>query len=167
MKSDPYSFDRLQDIAEPARVAWWPPAPFWWFAIILIVVWCVYLIVRVAYRWSRRAYRRKALRELREIEKQHRSGDNAAGDLVKVSALLKRVALVAFPRDRVASLWGDEWLSFLSETCDQVDFSKDPLRTLAWSSIERSAPVSNENEWQQVISAARTWIDHHQAEAIG
>ena len=53
----------------------------------------------IARRHRRNAYRREALRELEEA------------DAADISAILKRTALVAFPREQVASLSGAAWMA--------------------------------------------------------
>ncbi|MFC4992401.1 DUF4381 domain-containing protein [Rubritalea tangerina] len=66
--------------------------------ILLCVGWAVYL-----------SYRAKAYR---------RAGVDLLGEAVTVrdvSVVLKRVAMVSYGRERVASLYGEEWVDFLRE----------------------------------------------------
>ena len=116
MQSDPTSLDRLQDIVQPQPVAWWPPAPFWYCLIALAAVWLCHGLAVAAYRWIQNAYRRQALRELALVI------DHGDRRPAAISTILKRVALVSFPPEEVASLSGDAWLRFLNETCSEVDF---------------------------------------------
>lgn len=147
---DPASLDRLHDIVVPSPVSmWWPPAPGWWVLggiVALAVIWfCL--------RWwkSRRAssYRRTALRELAQMKDIHR-----------LTELLKRTALAAYPRETVAPLTGDKWLAFLNESAPDGLFQGDTgerLKTLQYSPYAL--------RWQEkkddLLSAVRNWIKTH------
>jgi hypothetical protein len=106
--TDPASLENLHDIVEPSAISlWWPLAPAWW---LLLCVLAVVLFV-VVWRWSsayyRNAYRRYALRLLRD-----------ASDVQSVAVILKRVAIAAFGRAEVAALTGDAWVSWLVTHAD-------------------------------------------------
>jgi hypothetical protein len=98
---DPADLSRLNDIVAPPPVPWWPPAPGWWLlgaallAVIATLSWAALL------HYRRNAYRRAALAEIDAIGKVNDPASAAA-----LSAVLKRVALVAYPRSDVASLTG-------------------------------------------------------------
>jgi hypothetical protein len=138
------SLDRLHDIVVPEPPPLWPPAPGVW--VVLVVVLCVVLALIL---WWRRArarneYRRAGLALL-------------AGALTsrEVNVILKRVALAAFPRPRVAPLYGDEWFAFLDSTCSRAHFT-------AIAPIDPATEVSPE-----LRTMAGTWIRHHRATAVG
>jgi hypothetical protein len=59
------------------------------------------------------------------------------------------VALTAFPREQVASLYGDDWAAFLHRTCPRSYFS-----TL----VTTDAGIEAD---QELIELARIWIRHH------
>ncbi len=113
MKDDPGSLANLRDIVSPALPSFWPPAPG---AVIVgacilaaIAIWCVQMLQ--AYR--RNAYRRVAGMEIDRICRSASVGDEKS---VAISEVLKRAALVAYPRETVASLSGSGWTSFLEKT---------------------------------------------------
>ncbi len=66
-----------------------------------------------------------------------------------ISVALKRVALAAFPREEVASLYGDAWATFLHTTCPREAFQA------LQSTDEESAADA------YLIKLASTWIRHH------
>jgi len=68
----------------------------------LMVLW---VAVRGWRRWRANAYRRAALRALREAE-----------SLAAIAEVLKRAALTAANRSQVASLSGSSWLDWLEKT---------------------------------------------------
>ena len=152
---DPADLSRLNDIVTPPPVPWWPPAPGWWIlgaallAAIAILSWGAHL------HYRRNAYRRAALAEIDAIGKVNDPASAAA-----LSAVLKRVALVAYPRSDVASLTGSAWFSFLDRTGATGDFSHGAAAGLANAAF--GAPIG---DGDAVLTAARRWVEHHRAEA--
>jgi hypothetical protein len=167
MQVDPYGLDRLQDIVQQETVSWWPPAPFWYCLIALAATWLIYGTGVAVYRWVKNAYRREALRELERIVGQDPSWQSRLDRSwpTEVSTILKRVALVSFPREKVASLSGDPWLCFLTDTCDQVDFLKEPTRCLGSASFDPRVAKSDA-DLDGVIRDAQAWIVGHRAETF-
>lgn len=108
MNTDPASLDNLREIILSPPVPWWPPAPGWWVLFALLTVVAVIAAFRAWRRWRAAAYRRAALRELA-----------AAANASAIAEILKRTALVAYPRTEVASLSGSAWLSWLAQTGGQ------------------------------------------------
>jgi len=138
MDSDLYSLNNLRDIVVPDPPPFWPPASGLWIAMLVVSL-AVFLAV---WRWrvvqNRNAYRKAGTLLLNKANTTH-----------DVSVVVKRVALAAFPREQVASLYGNDWLRFLDETCPRGDFS--PL-----FKTDESAELNAE-----LVGLARTWILHH------
>lgn len=160
MQGDPFSLDRLHDIVEPAPVSWLPPAPFWYCLFAIGAIWIAYAAIMAGLRWIRNAYRRQAIVELTQLQETMKTGKPQPQT---ISALLKRVALVSFPRQRVASLSGDAWLGFLTETCQQVDFTKGPETILGSASSDARATIT-QAELERIMLSARKWILRHHVE---
>ena len=78
---------------------------------------------------------------------------NNARSTRDVNVILKRVALAAFPRPTVASLYGDEWVAFLDGTCRRARFA-------SLGALDRGDEAS-----ENLQSNAGTWIRHHRAPA--
>jgi hypothetical protein len=152
----------LHDIVVPEAVPWWPPAPGWYVAGAVLVI----LLLWLGFRWVRRyranRYRRAALAELSRIEREAQSSQDPWGALAKVSELLKRVALAAFPRQSVAELSGDVWWSFLGEVGDAGIFTQETQRLMEcalFARVEDRQP--SEADVDEVIRAVRRWIRSH------
>jgi Domain of unknown function (DUF4381) len=137
-----YSLANLRDIVLPDPPPFWPPAPGAWVVLGIAVA----ILSIAGWGWytsrQRNAYRRAGLLLLAD-----------ARTVYDISVIMKRVALAAFPRERVASLYGDDWAAFLQETCPRSDFS----------GIAASDPARESN--QALIALAGTWIRHHRVPA--
>jgi hypothetical protein len=121
----------LRDWHFPEPVTWWPPAPGWWLVAGLIL-----LLAVVAARWWRARRRRTAplraaMRELASLRSGLDSERNGRRFAAQVSVLLRRLALVLYPREQVAGLTGLAWLAFLDRTGGAGDFTRGPGQVLA------------------------------------
>ncbi len=165
MKQDATSLDSLVDIVSLEPVRWWPWANGWWFALALLVVWGLFFGWSAGVRWVRNRYRREALKQLTILEMAGRNEQDRNRVLGQLATLLKRVALAAYARPRVASLTGLEWVRFLDSTALGVQFSSGPARCLASVTAADLAGVISADEFSVVIGESRKWIRGHGEEA--
>lgn len=121
----------LRDWHLPEPVAWWPPAPGWWLVAglalaALVLGWAL---------WRRRrrqgAAVRAALSRLAALTQALHTGGDQRRFAAEVSQLLRRLALIRYPRERVAGLTGSAWLAFLDTTGGGDGFTRGPGRVLA------------------------------------
>lgn len=148
----------LQDLAVPAPPSWLPPEGPGWLLLGLLLLAALAWAGRRFGHWRRRTrYRREALAELDALATAP-AGPQA---LVAISALLKRTALVAYPREAVASLAGTAWREFLcaSGTPEFADAACDPLFDAGY----RAHCATAAHERAAVLAAARQWIRAHRA----
>ena len=138
MDGDQYSLSNLRDILVPDSPLFWPPAPGVWVALGMALSTLLLLAWRLHALRKRNAYRKAGLLLLRRAETER-----------DVAVVLKRVALAVFPREQVASLYGEDWVEFLHKSCPQNQFSA------MLASEEGDAP-SNE-----LIELASIWIRQH------
>ncbi|WP_171121494.1 MULTISPECIES: DUF4381 domain-containing protein [unclassified Ruegeria] len=137
--------DMLEPAPAPDPIAMTPQT--WGWAVLAVVLaaaltYCFYLARR---HWSANAYRRSALAEL------ERAGTNAA----RAAEILRRTALVAFPRATVASLHGQEWLNFLNQTYEKKEFKG------ASGEVLLAAPYQETVQNTDVPDLVRSWIKLH------
>ena len=66
--ADPADLSNLRDLALPAEVSLWPPAPGWWILAAAVAVSVMILIVMAVRHYRRNTYRREALQQLETIE---------------------------------------------------------------------------------------------------
>ncbi len=146
---------QLHPLREPGLIGWWPPAPGWWLlsALALLTLaagaWLLYRHIR------RKAYRRAGLARLAEIERQYAVDRDRAAAAQAINAMLKGVALNAFPRRDIAAASGAEWLAFLNSTMPAgPGFAPasvtDPYR-----------PDAGEIDIAELLQVARNWVVKH------
>jgi hypothetical protein len=143
--------DKLHDFYQPPPPAWTPQTIGWYvvFAILgLLVLWLVMHSIR---RWHANRYRREALRQLESLSPD------------QYSALLKRTALAAWPREKVAALSGESWLNFLSQAGGNGHFQHAPGNRIEEIALQRAA-LSGEDE-QQLRRLTADWIRRHRVQA--
>lgn len=158
MNSDAASLDNLRDIVLPAPIAYWPPAPGWWILAVAALALLAIGAVCLVNNYRHNAYRRAALRELAAL-----GSPLDAARAQALSAILKRAALVAYPRADVARLTGDAWLGFLDRTAGLTAFTKGAARQLG--ALALGASVTADDAGIKV--AARRWIRHHRSDRGG
>ncbi len=146
---------RLQDlnpIVVPDPVGWWPLAPGLQAVLVLLALAVLVLAWRRWLAWRDDRYRREALRELA-----------AMTDLAGLPSLLKRAALSAFPRDRVAALHGAAWHRFLDESAELEAFV--PRCGAALDRLAYGGGAPDTDDARALREAARAWLEQHRRDA--
>lgn len=156
---DPTSLERLHDIVVPPPTPWWPPAPGWLWLLALVSLVALMLALRWFARWQRNRYRREALAEVARLEALARDASKRANALAGLSALLKRTALTAYGRERVASLTGQAWFDFLDGSGD-TRFG-DGLGSALESAVYRARADDNAVTTDTLTAEIRRWIRDH------
>jgi len=157
------ALEGLHEILLPDPVSWMPQTAGWYavFGLALLVsAWWVYRRLR---RFRRNLYRRLALHELAAIERDLQKPDERAGVLAGIPVLLKATALSAFPRNEVARLSGEAWLSFLDKTLGGKEFTEGEgqlLAELAYAPASGIAGLSEERI-DRLLHLSRRWIKGH------
>lgn len=142
----------LRDIHAPVPPAFFPPAIGWWLVLggILVIV-CG---VGIWYRFYYMSSRQYTHRVLREIERAQLPTVSIG---VESGRLLKRVALVCFPREKVARLSGETWATFLYNhgggtlTRAQAAF----IAESAYMPVQKTVAIDE----KKFYTAVRKWID--------
>jgi len=150
---------QLKDIHLPPPVSWWPPAPGWWLAALLLFA-LLGLGGRALWRrLVRNRYRRTALATLKRLEEALQQGEEDPLRLLRqVAALLRQVAIARYGRAQVARLAGDDWLAFLDRTGNTDQFRTGPGRALGNMLYQTTL----EADTDAVCRLARRWIRRHQ-----
>lgn len=153
--NDNNALANLRDIQLPPAIEWWPPAPGWWLAVALLLV----FILAFAWFRSRRneiGRQHKALTTLDQIVHHYRQTNDKTATITALSQLLRRYALVVFPEHNPAGLTGGAWLRFLNETGGGGKFSDEIGRALTRGPYDPNAQI----DVDAVVAAARHWLRH-------
>ncbi len=147
----PQLMELMHDLARPEPVAWLPLTLGWWVVggwLLIIGV----LATGYAYaRWRRNRYRREAIGLLEAIG----DGTGAGSAGPAIASVLKRTALVAYPRQQVASLHGTTWADFLRASCNHDPAVERAAADLAGAAYRR------DTDGEALIAAARRWVQVH------
>lgn len=152
--ADMQELNALRDIHLPKAVSWWPLAPGWYLLGLTLMAMLLALIVMVYKSRKRGRYKRQALALLADCEKAYLENRQSQIAATQVSDILRRVALLYFPREEVASLQGQAWSDFLSRTSKNIDFNsvRNDLVHLPWQKNTDYVDLG------PLFSCARAWI---------
>jgi len=150
------ALEQLRDIHLPDAVPMWPPAPGWWFAFGIMILAATVVCLRI--RAHRRSLRRAALRELDTVENSYRITSDAAVLARSLSALLRRTALARFGRERVAGLYGNEWIEFLAATTPAASATVASADALTRTMYARPGRPLDPRQGEMWIADVRAWI---------
>ncbi len=154
--------DRLEPLAEPAPISLWPQTEAWAWVGLAVLLGLIWLARRGMVRRRARAYRRMALAEIAA----------ARSSPATIAEILRRTALVAYPRSEVAGLYGDDWLAFLDKTGPlprsglATNFREGPGRCLARAPYSRTSEAVQDDH-RQMVALANRWVRHHRSAAGG
>ena len=147
----------LIDIPLPREVSLWPQTWPLRIALVLIAAAALLAAWRLVHLYRAGKYRREALAELDEIR---RAADSAPDQVAaRLSLLVRRTALGAFPRETVAPLAGPAWLAFLDRSYGGEEFSQGAGRLLISAPYQRTSP--NRDQLDELVNLVRRWIGGH------
>lgn len=146
----------LRDIHLPGAPSLWPPAPGWWgLAVLLLalIAWGVPALLR------RRRLRQQRERLFAALAALHSglASDRSPAQLARIGQLLRRLALMRYPRADVASLSGGAWLRFLDDSGGEGGFSDGPGRVLADGPYRRRLPPDLDIDG--LTALVRNWVE--------
>ncbi|MBO9449757.1 DUF4381 domain-containing protein [Tropicibacter sp. R16_0] len=140
--------NQLEPVPVPPAVSMVPQTVGW---LVLAAVFLTLLVFAI-WRWHQHrqatAHRRAALVALSQV------GDDRAA----IAEILRRTALVSFPRAQVAGLTGADWAAFLDQSYGGNGFASATGQALLSAPYTGSAPDA------QATTLARDWIKRHKAE---
>lgn len=140
--------DQLSPAPAPPPVPWQPHTWGWTLLAALLLIVLAWWARRAWRHYRADAYRRRALAELA-----------ASGQRIEALAeILRRTALAAFPRERVAGLHGDAWRRFLDDHYPGEGFT-GPLGKPLVQGPYREAPASPE-----LAALVADWIRRHRVD---
>lgn len=131
MSTEQPLIDQLKDIHLPASgtgalqfiQAWW----------IIALLAAVAVLALVLYRRHQKKIRPRiyALNELEQMRQRYQQHKEDQRLLNEINVLLRRMAILYYDREEVASLSGEAWLQFLDKSGQTKDFSSGPGQILS------------------------------------
>jgi hypothetical protein len=117
----------LRDLELPVEPSWWPPAPGWWLATLLVAAALVWLMRRLYTRHLQQRPYRRARQELEALQRALESGAIDGRRFVDgANALVKRLCIHVRGETDVARLSGAEWLAYLDRIAGADVFTQGP-----------------------------------------
>ena len=158
---------QLADIHLAAKPSAWPPAPGWWILSFLLLGLISFSIIKFTQFIRAKKYQKRILKALGQLEKKLQK-DQSTEAISDINILLRRLALAHYPRKKIASLTGQDWLKFLDESGNTKDFTQGAGKLLAdapyLASIPKSADIKglsfvvkkwvNKNATKQAVKAS-------------
>jgi hypothetical protein len=150
---------QLKDIHMPSAPGAWPPAPGWWLLVIVVVA----LLFWTA-RWFFRYLKRRKLQRMviAELERLQRPADSEQLPqwLADISILLRRVAMMQYPRKEVADLAGEKWTAFLDRHGGNGQYTKGVGRVLVDGPYARCGDI-DEVDIDALLALVKEWVRHN------
>lgn len=147
------SLENLKDIHLPHPLGWWPLATGWYILGLIVAVGFFSLLFFIIRHFIRGRSKRQALRVLKSYQEDDAKQHNSQQSSARISELLKRVALVYYPRARVASLQGQAWIDFLNQSAQHIDFN-----TVSFLLTECPYQPPGEHDVSPLFHLAKGWI---------
>ncbi|KTD57499.1 DUF4381 domain-containing protein [Legionella shakespearei] len=144
---------QLRDIHLPEQIGWWPLASGWYVLMALVLILVIALVYYFYKKYLNSLPKKKALELLKTYTQQYEKDRNTQLASARISELLRRVALVYYPRTQVASIHGDGWIDFLNQTGKNVDFT--PVKSMLLDSPFKTSETVN---LKPLITRAEQWI---------
>ena len=145
----------LHDIISAPAAGFWPPAPGWWILGIIILLLSYFIVRRLVRYLRQRHIQTRLMKELDTL-----SADRPDQIATNISVFLRRVVLMRYARNEVASLNGDDWLRFLDQTGGEGSFQNGigkKLATLPYSPSQQMTDSDN----QALIKLTRKWLQQY------
>ena len=143
----------LSPIITPSAPSWWPLEWGWWAVIITAIALIALVFFIVKRRQKNQHAKNEALTCLRSRQSSNVLSPSAAQDLVR------QAALSYFPREKVAGLSGDDWLTFLDAQLAKPLFA---AKQSQWQqALYQDIPLMTDEQkkaQQQLVNDCETWL---------
>lgn len=154
--------DQLRDIHLPTDINYFELAPGWWFLIIISIFLMLFYFLRRGKKYHQQNskirqksfYLAPAHKELEQIAMLPASSLSIS----QLSGLLKRVCLLGYPKQQVASLSGEAWIQFLNQQSQQEYFNHEQQKAFTELMYRKNISVDNQF-WQTLIQSSRIVIN--------
>ncbi|PHS15358.1 MAG: hypothetical protein COA86_14170 [Kangiella sp.] len=145
--------DNLRDIHLPENIDQFPSAIGWWVLLGILIYIIGFIIFKTIKKHRALRYLRTAKLELISLSEQ--PANNVS--LSQLSALLKRVCLIYYPSNSVASLSGHAWWDFVNNEAGQKIYNEDDIKQLSQSRYQKDSAI-DKTEYTKLIEKTEKCI---------
>ncbi len=138
--------DKLKDIHLPEQIDGFVMTPGWWIILLLLALIIIYFVIKQIKKRKALALLKPLAVEIAELKSKQATTDS----LAKLSALIKRIALVYYPQSQVASLTGNNWITFLNAEQPQHQFTNQQIHWITEFVYQKEVSISNSN-WHDLL----------------
>lgn len=144
----------LRDIHLPDAVSWWPPAIGWWLLLLVVII-LIIGIIFIVKKMQQVSVRKTAMAEFTKIKSDYQQHQNKTLLSQQLSQLLRQILLSTHPREDVASVSGEQWLSLLQASHPKGVFELSWLENLTLAAYQKQA----EYDADLLLSGIQRWIE--------
>jgi hypothetical protein len=149
---------QLADISGLDRIGWWPLAPGWWVIIALFILALASAVFRGIRRWAyRKSWRYDTDKALLFLMAEL-DAENARESLIKLSGMLRRIAIRRFSRAECAGLHGIRWAEWLTRNDPHKFNWNEYAALLTETSYAPPQSAPSPEKVKLLIGATRKWI---------
>ena len=145
---------QLKDIHLPTPIHVWPLAPGWYVVIVIVALFLFVCLLKTWVAFKQRRAKKQALKELHDLKIRYAKPGQSQLILIELSALLRRIAIVSFPDQKVAGLYGMAWMQFLDNVSGRTDFTQGVGQLLMSAPYQRYKV----DDAQALFACVQTWI---------
>ena len=142
--------DQLRDVIPPPEPGFWPPAIGWWTIAILLVA------ISVGFKYLLNMAKARHARQHLTRDISNAATLESGQVAVRLSILMRKVAMTRFPQSSVAGLTGEEWLEFLDQSGETDQFTRGPGRLLTTAPYDRHSVTDVE----ALVRVCMSWVRH-------
>ncbi len=159
--------DQLRDIHLPDQIDPFPYAPGWWIILALLLIAIAFYLFQLYKKQQALRLLKPAKAEINQLRSLPQD-QLSAHSIAKLSALLKRVCLIYFPKRSVASLNGYEWLIFLNEQAKNTQRKRSNQNKAFFSDADiqwfssaayQANPKIEKSDWLRLLLSSENCIE--------
>ncbi|MGK0442977.1 MAG: hypothetical protein ACJA0N_002797 [Pseudohongiellaceae bacterium] len=159
-----YLLHGIDEVILPESISLMPQTVGWKIVGVLLIAYILWRSFLAWRLWQKNWYRREGLKVLADIRSLFEAGNIAAVN--EVPALLKSVALQAYPRGEIAQLSGEPWIDFLHTTLADKKFDGASILLIVAYSPMASWPLLTP-DIQTLFDSCESWITSHVVNEAG
>ena len=148
--------DELEPLFEPKPITFSFNTRAWYALGSIVLLLFIYVLVTQLKKYNKNRYRRYGVRHLDTFDISKSNDINYIVNEIRI--LLKQLAIKRYGRQKVAALYGEDWLKFLESKGENTPFSQNTIL------INKYIILSTEKEKKELIKlveVSKKWIKTH------